>query len=102
MREPKRAALIRLSLLLAAVLPAARGGQPVAGKGVVSLQAVEAVPIIVHRVDAGVVRPEQVAAELKVIGRIREDEIDRIRRQRLHHLDAIALNHPIERQRRPG
>ncbi len=81
---------------------AARGGEPVAGEGVVGLEAVEPVPVVVDRIDQRIVRAEQLAAKLKVIGRVGEDEVDRIGRHRLHHLDAVALYHPIQRQRRPG
>jgi hypothetical protein len=52
---------------------AARLGQPGAGEGVIGLEAGEAVPRVVHRVDLGVVGAVEVAAELQVVGRIGED-----------------------------
>ena len=45
----------------------------------------------------------QVALQLKVIRGVRKNQIDGIRRQRIHALDAIAIQNLIERKRhRPG
>ena len=82
---------------------APRLGEPVAGEVVIDSEAVKLVPRIVDRIDPPALGPEQVAAELEVIGRIGEDHVDRLVGQRRHFGDAVALNDGIERQhaRRP-
>ncbi len=80
---------------------AAAGGKPVAGEGVVGGEASELVPIVVDGVDAAVVGPEQLAVELKIIGRIGEDEIDRCFGEAVERLDAIADDDAIERELGP-
>ena len=47
-------------------------GKPVFGEAVVDFEAVELIPIIVDGVDLRIVRAMQVAAQLEVIGRVRE------------------------------
>jgi hypothetical protein len=69
---------------------AARGLEPGAREIVVDLEARELVPGVVHRIDLGLVRTREVAAKLKIVGRIGEDEIDRGFRQLREFLDAIA------------
>ena len=64
--------------------------QPGAGEAVIGLEAVEAVPLVVHRIDPGLVRTGQFPAELQVVGRIGKDEIDGPVGQGPHHLDAIT------------
>src|SRR5690606_6740069 len=48
--------------------------------------------------DVAAVGPVEIAAELEVVRRVGEDEIDRRARQRAHCLDAIARQYPPERQ----
>src|SRR3546814_5217753 len=71
-------------------------------EAVVGGEAVEFVPIIVDGVDLAAVWTMQVAAELEVVGRIGEDHVDRRRRQRTHHRDAVALQAAVDRQVRRG
>ncbi|MNQ96361.1 hypothetical protein D3C85_1119620 [compost metagenome] len=70
-------------------------GQPGAGEGVIGGEAVELVPVVVDRIDLGVVRPQQVAAQLQVIGRVGEDHVHRLVRQALQHLDAVATQDDV-------
>jgi hypothetical protein len=46
---------------------------------------------VVYAIDARIVRPKKVAAELEVIGRIGENQVHRPRRHPAQRLDAIAL-----------
>ena len=62
---------------------AAAGGQPGAGEGVIFGEGRELVPVVVDGIDEAVVGPAQIAAELEIIGRIGEDQIDAGRRQPL-------------------
>ena len=77
---------------------AARGGQPVPGELVIGGKARELIPMIIDRIDLAVVRPMQFALQLKVVGRIRENQIHRVGRKRVHLFDAIAGQYLIERQ----
>src|SRR3546814_14147074 len=64
---------------------------PAAGEVVVDGEAVELVPGVVDGVDAAVVGAQQLALELKIVGRVREDHVDRGLRHGLHQRDAVAL-----------
>src|SRR3546814_2093473 len=48
--------------------------QPGMGEGVVSAQRIEFVPIIIDRIHAPALGPEQIAAELKIIRWVRSEE----------------------------
>src|SRR5687768_18328103 len=50
-----------------------RLGQPFAGEGVIGGQVVEAVPGVIDAIHQAVIRPAQIALELEVVGRVRED-----------------------------
>ena len=76
---------------------AARLAQPFAGEAVVFGEAGELVPVIVDGVDLGIVGTAQLVLELKIVGRIGEDQIGAAFRQRPHFLHAIALDHSIQR-----
>ena len=76
---------------------AARLGEPVAGEAVVFGEAGELVPMVVDGVDLGIVGTVQLALELKVVGRIGEDEIGAAVGQRPHAFHAIAFDHAIDR-----
>ena len=76
----------------------ARFGEPVAGELVISGEAVELVPVVVDRIDAAAFGPEQVAAELKIVGRIGEDHVYRLVGKPRHLGDAVALDDLVERQ----
>ena len=79
----------------------AAGGEPGAGEMVVFGEAAELVPVFFDAVDPAVVGPVQVAAQLQVVGRVGEDEIDAPGGQLRHRLEAVALDHRIAvRQRR--
>ena len=67
-------------------------GEPRAGELIVRREIVEAVPGVVHAIDARVVGPEKIAAKLEIIGRIGEDQIHGAGWHLAKHLDAIALN----------
>ena len=60
------------------------------------MEALELVPMVVDRVDLRIVRPAQFVLELKIIGRISEDEIGAAGGQSPHGFDAIAFEHPVE------
>ena len=45
---------------------------------------------IIHRIDDGMIGPTEAAAKLEIIGRVREDEIDRGFGQLQEFFDAIA------------
>ena len=77
---------------------AAGGGQPIAGKAVVGGEAGKLVPVVVHGIDHGIVGAVQLALELQVVGRICEDQVDRPRRQAVHHLDAVAAKDLVQRK----
>ena len=72
--------------------------EPVAGEIVVGGEAVELVPIVVDRVDPAAFGPEQVAAELQIVGRVGEDHVDDLVGQARHLGDAVALEDGVERQ----
>ena len=82
---------------------APRGRQPRAGELVVEREACpdglggvsELVPVVVDRVDLAVVGTQQVAAQLKIVGRVGEDHVDGSFRQGLHQFDAVADEHAI-------
>ncbi len=73
-------------------------GEPVAGEAVVVGEGGEFVPIVVHRVDFALVGPGQAAFELKVIGRVGEDQIDAGLGQAAHGLDAVADQDLVQRR----
>ena len=58
----------------------------------------ELVPVVVDGVDQALVGARQRALELKVVGRIGEDEIDRGRRQLIHLGDAVADQDRVARR----
>jgi hypothetical protein len=72
--------------------------EPSPGEAIVLGKAGEAIPGRVDAVDPAVVGAEQLAAELQVIGRIGEDQVDRPRRQPRHYLDAVADQHLVLRR----
>ncbi len=73
------------------------GLEPGAGEFVIGGEARELVPIVVDRVDLGIVGPLQVALELQVVGRVGEDEIDRMLGKFFERGDAIADQNTIEK-----
>jgi len=75
---------------------------PFAGEGVIGGEAVELVPVVVDRVDLRIVRPQQIAAQLQIIGRIGEDHVDAGVGQGSQHLDAVAPHHDVGLQIRHG
>ena len=77
----------------------ARRLQPLAGEFVVCGKAIELVPMVINCIDLGVVRAVQIAAQLKVVGRVCEDQIDAALRKRIHHLDAIAVKDRVQGKR---
>ena len=74
--------------------------QPFAAEGIVLGEAGELVPVVVDRVDAGVVGPEELLLELQVVGRVGEDQVDRFFRQARQHLAAVAGQDLVEGQGR--
>ena len=75
-----------------------RLGEPFAGETVIGGEVVEAVPLLVDAVDEAVVGTAEFAAELKIVGRIGEDAIDRVRGQHPHVMDAVAAQDLVEGQ----
>ena len=51
------------------------GGQPVAGETVVFRERGELIPVIIHRINAAVVRAMQIAFQLQVIRWVSEDQV---------------------------
>ena len=68
----------------------ARFGKPGASELVIGLEGGEPVPVVVDRVDLGIVRAQQVAAELQIVRRVGEDQVDALLRQLGHLGDAVA------------
>ena len=66
------------------------GGEPGAGEIVVGLEARELIPVVVDRIDLGIVGTLEVAGKLQIVRRVGEDQIDRGGRQFRHFGDAIA------------
>ena len=77
-------------------------GEPGAAELIVGLKARELVPVLVHAIDNGVVRPQQIAIELQVVGRIGEDEIDAFRWNLCQFAEAIAPENTVGNQRFRG
>ncbi len=73
----------------------AAAGQPFTGEAVVGFERRELVPVVVDRVDLGVVGTQQLAAELEIVGGVGEHEVDRLLGQARQRLEAIALDDPI-------
>ncbi len=71
--------------------------EPRPAEAVVGREIVEPVPVVVHPIDASVVRPQKLAAKLKIVGRVGENEVYRARWQASQSLDAIALNDAVPR-----
>ena len=77
---------------------AARRGQPGAGEGIVARKTCperirgigELVPVVVDGIDAAVVGPQKLAAQLQIVGRVGEHHVDRAFGQAEHQLDAVA------------
>ena len=72
-----------------------RLGQPSAGETVIGGETVKLIPIIVHGIDPCVVGAVKFVFQLQVIGRVRKDQVHRVRWQGAHRLDAIALNNAV-------
>ena len=71
----------------------ARLGEPGAGKGVIGSKILELIPIVCNASDTAlVVGSQQLAAELKVVRRVRKDKVDRIRLKLCHLPATIADN----------
>ena len=64
--------------------------EPGAGEFVVGLEARELIPVVVDRIDLGIVGALEIARKLQIVRRIGEDQIDRAGRQLRHFRDAIA------------
>ena len=64
--------------------------EPGAGEVIIGAEIGELVPVVIDRVDAGIVGPLEIAPKLKIVGWIGEDEVDRSRREFLERGDAIA------------
>ena len=71
--------------------------EPRSGEGVVFGEIGELVPVVVDRVDEALVGARKRAFELKIVGRVGEDEIDRSGRQLLHFGDAVADEDDVAR-----
>ena len=74
---------------------AAAFGEPGPGEFIIGGKARKLVPVVVNRIDLALVRPRQVARELQIIRRIREDEVNRARRDLLQFGKAIAHQHAV-------
>ena len=74
----------------------ARCCQPVTGKLVIVTETVKLVPVIIDRINLGVVRTQKITAKLKIVGRVGEDQINGFLRQAVHHFDAVANQNLIK------
>src|SRR3954447_2933952 len=72
--------------------------EPVASEVVVAREAFELVPVIIDGVDAAAFGPEQVPAQLQIIGWVCKDHVHRLVRQSRHLRHAVALQDDVERQ----
>ncbi|GKY86317.1 hypothetical protein STA1M1_01860 [Sinisalibacter aestuarii] len=54
--------------------------------------------MVVDGIDLGIVGPVQIALELKIIGRVGENEIDAGFREGIHHLDGVTGKDLVQRQ----
>ena len=72
--------------------------QPFAGEIVVDLEAVELVPVIGHGIDMAAVGPVEIAAQLQVVRRIGEDQVDAVVGQAAHRLHAVSVEDLAQRQ----
>ena len=69
--------------------------EPAVGEAVIGGEIVEFVPAVFDPIDPCVVGPLQVAAELEIIGRIREYQIDRAGGKFGQLFDRVAANNPV-------
>ncbi len=51
--------------------------------------------MVVDGVDLGIVRTQELAAELKIVGGVGEDQVDALVRQARQSLETVALDDPI-------
>ena len=72
--------------------------EPGTRERVVLGEAREFVPIVVDAVDARIVGAHQIGSELQIVGRVGEDEIDRMVGQLLQRCDAITDDDAIGRE----
>ena len=72
--------------------------QPVGGEAVVGGEVLELVPVVIDRIDHAVVGPQQVAAQLQIIGRVGKDHIDARIGQRTHRFDTVHFQNLVQRQ----
>ena len=77
----------------------ASSGKPIARKAVIGGKGCELIPMIIHRIHFGIVWSVQIAAQLQIIRRVRENKVNTAFRQRIHHVDAIAAQDAIQRKR---
>ena len=74
---------------------AAAGSQPFMGEEVIGIEAVELVPVVGNAFYFGVIRTGEITAELQIVWRVCKDEIHRVFRHAVHHVDAITLDDHI-------
>jgi hypothetical protein len=75
---------------------AARREQPCAGEGIVSLETLELVPMVIDRVNLGLVRPMQCAFQLQIVGRIGKDHVHRFVGKGFEGGNTIALDDAVD------
>src|SRR5690606_35697023 len=73
-----------------------RSQQPGACQGIISLEALELVPMVIDSIDLGLVRPVQLAFKLKIVWRIGEDHVDRVLGETIQRGDAISFQDRVE------
>ena len=76
---------------------AAGGGQPIAGEGVIGGKAGKLVPMVIDRIDLGIVGTVQIALQLQVVGRVGKDQVHAALGQAVHDLDAVAAQNLVQR-----
>src|SRR6185437_5963204 len=72
--------------------------EPGASELIVGCEATELVPVVVDAIDAAVVGPVELVVELKIVGRVGEDEIDGSFGQGAEDFDAITDDDLVERE----
>ncbi len=76
----------------------ARRSEPGLREFVIGTEAVELIPMIIHRIYKRIVGAMQITLELKIVRRVGENQIDRTFRKAVHHINAITSQYLVKRQ----
>ncbi|MCY1235241.1 hypothetical protein D9M72_478490 [compost metagenome] len=81
---------------------AAAGKQPGAGEGVIGFEGSELIPFVIDGIDHRLIGTGQHTAELEVVGRVGENDVDRIVGKRIERRNAVTLDDAVEPAQRAG